>query len=61
MSPESKQRIGRVISQTWAAATGRGNVSNGTAFQAAQTYAQTILESIVEEEVQRRLAAREAG
>lgn len=59
MSPEAKARIGRVAMQMFrdaSAVAKRGD--NGAALI---SYAEMILESVVEEEVQRRLAARDAA
>lgn len=62
MSPEAKARIARVVQQTWKAASapparGAAPVTQ----EAATNYALSILENVVETEVQSRLAARDGG
>ena len=60
MSPEAKARIGRVVAEVFRAARSTGKPEPARHAEALR-YAETVLGSVVEEEVQRRLAAREAG
>ncbi|MEI6161948.1 MAG: hypothetical protein WCP77_19090 [Roseococcus sp.] len=57
MSPEAKARIARVVMHVFR----EGVPAAKAGWDGAETlrYAETILENVVEEEVQRRLAARD--
>lgn len=59
MSPESKARIARVVVEVWRA--GSAAAKTGGSSAEPRLYAETILENVVEEEVQRRLAARDGA
>ncbi|MEI6162676.1 MAG: hypothetical protein WCP77_22830 [Roseococcus sp.] len=58
MSPEAKARIARVVMHVYGAAISTAKAGESTALR---NYAETILESVVEEEVRRRLAARDGA
>lgn len=61
MSPAAKERVARVITETWRAANGPSAARTADAQQRALTYAREILEGVVEEEVKRRLAEPNGG
>lgn len=61
MSPEAKQRIARVVNEVWYAASKPGAAKDVAAQQRMVTYAQGILETAIEGEIERRLAERGAG
>ena len=57
MSPEARARIGRVVMEVWRA--GITAAKTGGSSGEPIRYAEAILENVVEEELQRRLAAPE--
>jgi hypothetical protein len=60
MSPESKARIGRVVAEVFRAARSTGKPEPARHAE-AQRYAETVLGSVVEDEVRKRLAARDGA
>lgn len=55
MSPESKERIARVVAEVWRAASAPGAARDPAAQGRTKAYAQGMLETTLEGEVERRI------
>lgn len=55
MSPEIKERIARVVAEIWRAASQPGAQRDNAARARVQTYAEGMLETVVQGEIERRI------